>query len=62
MEALAPFALLIILTPPLMSGIMAQSFGKSFWKWFFIGCLLPIVASIILVFMVKDENKSSIDN
>jgi Na+/melibiose symporter-like transporter len=43
--------LIVLLLPPLCSALMAQSFGRSFWKWFMIGCLLPMVANVILFFL-----------
>ena len=34
---------------PLLAGLMAISFGRKFWPWFFIGMILPLVANIILL-------------
>jgi hypothetical protein len=37
---------------PLMCGYTAKSSGFSFWKWFAIGCLLPVAANIILYLVI----------
>ena len=34
---------------PTMAGLMAISFGRKFWPWFFIGIPLPMIANVILL-------------
>ena len=59
------FLLILLLVPfscPLLSGLMARQFGRSFWGWFLIGCILPFIANIILFFLppvntVKEKSK-----
>ncbi|UOQ51977.1 hypothetical protein [Hymenobacter cellulosivorans] len=33
---------------PLTTGYCAYSYGRSFWLWFTLGCVLPIVSFFIL--------------
>ncbi|WP_316752340.1 hypothetical protein [Pedobacter gandavensis] len=46
----------VLLIPQTVAGVLAHSMGKSFWFWFFISFLIPIISLIILLFM--DEKKS----
>jgi hypothetical protein len=53
---------LMVFSPPLLSALMARQFGRSFRRWFFIGCILPFIANIILFFLppiqaVKEKSK-----
>lgn len=52
---------LIAFSPPLLSALMACQFGRSFWGWFFIGCIFPFIANIILFFLpvlaVKEKSE-----
>jgi hypothetical protein len=41
----------IIFCVPLTSAFFARSLGRSFWKWFAIGCVLPLVSVFILWFL-----------
>ena len=34
---------------PMIAGLMAKSYGRSFWTWFLIGVPLPLIANIILL-------------
>jgi hypothetical protein len=46
------FTLPLILLPllmPLLTGLMAQSFGRNFWTWFAISIPLPLVANLLLL-------------
>ena len=46
------FSLPILMIPfilPMIAGLMAKSYGRSFWTWFLIGVLLPLIANIILL-------------
>lgn len=58
MEVLIAGPLLIIpLFMPMIAGLMAKSFGRKFWPWFFIGIPLPLIANIIL-FCLPDKSKA----
>ena len=50
-----PF-LLIPLLLPVTAGLMAKSFGRKFWPWFFIGIPLPFIANVILL-CLPDKSK-----
>jgi|GEM_PF-3745098 len=52
----------VLLTPlllPLLSGIMAKTFGRKFWTWYLIGIPLPLISSIILL-CLPDKQKETI--
>jgi len=54
------FALPIIFIPfimPFITGLMAKSFGRKFWPWFFIGIPLPFIANIVLLFLPDNSIK-----
>jgi hypothetical protein len=54
------FALIIMLfflSIPTITGYFAYSYGFSFWKWFIIGCFLPLFANILLMCRVKNYEK-----
>ncbi|MEO8146734.1 MAG: hypothetical protein ABI723_03800 [Bacteroidia bacterium] len=55
---LLPFAIAMLLAPPFMSAIMARSFGRPYWNWFFIGCCLPLIANVILAFLPLPKKKN----
>ncbi|MBD2767877.1 hypothetical protein IC235_08220 [Hymenobacter sp. BT664] len=48
--------LIALLTPvlflPLITGYMATSHGRSFWRWFGIGCALPYLSLFIITYVV----------
>lgn len=54
-------ALIVILTPlffmPLMTAFMASSHGRSFWRWFGVGCALPYVSLFVVMFVVHRDQK-----
>ena len=54
-------ALVVILTPlffmPLMTAFMAYSHGRSFWRWFSVGCALPYVSLFVIMFVVHRDKK-----
>jgi hypothetical protein len=58
------FGLPLLLIPfvlPIVAGLMAKSFGRKFWPWFFIGIPLPFIANIILLCLpdkTKKENEA----
>ncbi len=51
--------LCFMLIPQLVAGIYAKTIGKSFWFWFFISFLIPIISLIILLILdsKKEETK-----
>lgn len=53
----------VILIPfiwPILTGFMAQTFGRKFWFWFFVGIPLPFIANII-IFCLPDKRKQTTD-
>lgn len=57
MEVIIAIPLLMIpLFWPVVTGLMALSFGRKFWPWFYIGIPLPFVACIILL-CLPDKRK-----
>lgn len=41
---------------PLVTGYCAQSYGRSFWLWFALGCCFPIVSFFVLFGLIyRDE-------
>jgi len=56
------FAIPVLVIPfilPLITGLMAKSFGRKFWPWFFIGLPLPFVANVILL-CPQDKSKKEL--
>ena len=50
------FVLLLgLILPQTIAGIFAKSQGRSFWFWFFISFLIPIVSLVVLLFL--DDKK-----
>ena len=52
-------AIPVIMIPflwPVLTGLMAKSFGRKFWLWFFIGIPLPFIAMVILVCLPDRRN------
>ncbi len=45
------FGVVAILIVPTICGYYAHTHGRSFWLWFAIGCMLPIVSYIILLLL-----------
>lgn len=56
--------LLMLLGLPMLSYFYAKQLGRSPWKWFFIGCLLPGLATIILSFLpdLSEQNSDNQEN
>ena len=42
---------------PLMTAFMAYSHGRSFWRWFSVGCALPYVSLFVIMFVVHRDKK-----
>jgi hypothetical protein len=51
--------LCFLMIPQIVAGIYAHSIGKSFWFWFFISFLLPIISLIILLVIDRKKTKGS---
>ena len=49
--------LCVMLIPQTVAGVYANSMGKSFWFWFFISFLIPIISLIVLLFLDNDKNE-----
>lgn len=57
------FAAPLLLLPfflPVLNGLMARSFGRKFWPWFFIGLALPLVGCIILLCLPEKPKKLTV--
>lgn len=55
------FSLPILMIPfilPMIAGLMAKSYGRSFWTWFLIGLPLPLIANIILLCLPARTEKN----
>ena len=48
----------LLLSPQLLAGFLAKRTGRSFWFWFFISFLIPIISLIILIFL-EDKNPAT---
>ncbi len=44
-----------LMIPQIVAGVYAHSIGKSFWFWFFISFLIPIISLVVL--LVIDSKK-----
>ncbi|MDQ3108904.1 MAG: hypothetical protein M3R17_03325 [Bacteroidota bacterium] len=53
------FLFSILFFVPLTSAFFACSLGRSFWKWFAIGCVLPLVSVFILWFLPEIKEKKA---
>jgi hypothetical protein len=61
MEVIIAIPLLMVpLFWPVVTGLMAISFGRKFWPWFFIGIPLPLVAAIILLCLPDKRKKGQL--
>lgn len=50
--------LCVLLIPQIVAGILAKSMGRSFWFWFLISFLIPIISLVVLLFLDdKSETK-----
>lgn len=57
-KSIAPPPLLFtVVAIPYLTGVVATSYGRKFWPWFFLGILLPVLSIIIVVFM-PDKSKT----
>ena len=51
----ALLGLVFILAIPAVTAYFAYSHGRSFWLWFSIGCVLPILANFIVAYLCRKE-------
>lgn len=49
-ETMPELLFLLLIVPPL-TGYVARSRGRSFWGWFALACILPIVSYAIVIFL-----------
>ncbi|MBB5619726.1 hypothetical protein HDE69_000764 [Pedobacter cryoconitis] len=47
-----------LILPQTIAGIFAKSQGRSFWFWFFISFLIPIISLVVLLFL-DDKSEGS---
>ena len=47
--------LAFLLSIPAITGYFAYSYGRSFWRWFAIGCFFPVVAQVVLALLCRKE-------
>ncbi len=47
----------ILFFMPLMTAFMAYNHGRSFWKWFGLGCVLPYLSLFVVMFVVRRDKK-----
>jgi hypothetical protein len=47
-----------MLIPQIVAGVFASSQGRSFWFWFFISFLIPIISLIVLLVIDKKKEDS----
>ena len=50
-ELIILFGVGLFLSIPYITGRLAKRLGRKFWSWFFIGTILPVIATIILCFL-----------
>jgi hypothetical protein len=63
MEIIMAIPLLMIpLFWPVVTGLMATSFGRNFWTWFIIGIPLPFIGAIILVCLPSKKETNKIED
>ncbi len=44
---------------PAITGYFAYSHGRSFWRWFVIGCLLPVIANFLIAYLCRKEARKA---
>ncbi len=49
--------LCFMLIPQIVAGVFANSQGRSFWFWFFISFLIPIISLIVLLIIDKKKEE-----
>ena len=54
---MVPFLMAMFALIPLMTGLFARSFGRSFWRWFVIGTFLPAASFFILYWVTRNDEE-----
>ena len=54
--------LIFYFTFPLLTGYCALQYGRSFWLWFAIGCVLPIVSFLLIFVLIYLDEKMTPSN
>lgn len=44
---------------PLVTGHAAKQMGRSLWKWFLIGCILPGISFLILAVLPEERKETN---
>lgn len=52
---LALVVLVFLLSIPAITAYFAYSHGRSFWFWFGIGCVLPVLANFIIIYLCRND-------
>lgn len=47
----------VLIIPQLAAGLYARSIGKSFWFWFLISFIIPVISLIVLLIIDNKESK-----
>ncbi|RZK55509.1 MAG: hypothetical protein EOO87_07710 [Pedobacter sp.] len=47
----------VLIIPQLVAGIYAKSIGKSFWFWFLISFLIPVISLVVLLFLDNSKGE-----
>lgn len=47
--------LAFLLSIPAITGYFAHCYGKSFWRWFAIGCFFPVISQFVLAWLCHRE-------
>ncbi|MBF9140360.1 hypothetical protein [Hymenobacter properus] len=48
-----------LLFMPTITGYMATSHGRSFWRWFGLGCVLPYLSLFVISYVVHRDRRRS---
>jgi hypothetical protein len=49
----------ILFCVPLTSAFLAKKMGRSFWRWFAMGCVLPFISVFILLLLPEAKPAST---
>ena len=60
MEVIIAIPLLLVpFIMPFITGMMAKTYGRKFWLWFWLGLLLPFIACAILLCLPDKSAKKN---
>lgn len=51
---------LFYLSVPAVVGYFAKCYGRSFWLWFGLTCVLPIISHLVLYLLVSRDTKNNL--